>query len=654
MKVAEKATDRTAEVHIYAEGKVNALEEYGEYISSEDKAICCYVPVEEGFKIRIRGKFSGTTLSIAYDTVVDGVLRKANSYNAKDVHLQRKRIDMETFLYKTDKGIIDTDMLVARLPDWIATQLNEDPETIGTMELRLYLTRQLGVSHTIGSVEKYYTTRNHIEDKTEHTTSYKQIAPTYQMRFEQNSALLEKNKTTREQRKLNAPRPGIEPWAIFRFHYRGKDAIVDKYRKPTFDPLNEAKIEPHILVLDPVPPLRAGTKPQKDDGDSSTRASSPMPPDLPSTPAKATYKGSASESITSTDNQQTATAIPFTTIAKSTEDMPSRLSDNSLLLGTTADLGEDLHARVDLKPTPKPPTKVMTATDADETASNQIPDRSISPSTVRGHSNAAPETASDIVTSDKIIEMEHEKADDTDKATHPPDKVIEKDTVTNKHTIAVMIPKAKATTSTEASATTDSNLTNNGAKLTNGNPSKSTVQPNGIVKKASQPPKPSLKERGPKPMPINTSIPAAQSPPAPPTVPVTPTKRPSAIANGLSPEMKRAKIATNTSITSAPITPSKVSQTSPGFPSPKPMSIERQVAEQRKKLEMLRKKRFEMATKQSTIDKEMEPYKKHMAEELERLKAEMMEEENAYAEEEEHYSASVEILGEFKKVDDST
>ena len=60
MKVAEKATDRVAEVHIYVEGKVHALEEYGQYISSEDKAICCYVPVEEGHKIKICGKFSGT------------------------------------------------------------------------------------------------------------------------------------------------------------------------------------------------------------------------------------------------------------------------------------------------------------------------------------------------------------------------------------------------------------------------------------------------------------------------------------------------------------------------------------------------------------------------------------------------------------------
>jgi hypothetical protein len=60
MKVIEKATDRRAEVHVYVEGKVGALGEYGEYIDATDKAVCCYVPVEEGHKVRICGKFNGT------------------------------------------------------------------------------------------------------------------------------------------------------------------------------------------------------------------------------------------------------------------------------------------------------------------------------------------------------------------------------------------------------------------------------------------------------------------------------------------------------------------------------------------------------------------------------------------------------------------
>jgi hypothetical protein len=63
MKVIEKATDRKAEAHVYVEGRVLALEEYGEYVDPIDKAICCYVPVEEGHKVKIEGRFSGTVRS---------------------------------------------------------------------------------------------------------------------------------------------------------------------------------------------------------------------------------------------------------------------------------------------------------------------------------------------------------------------------------------------------------------------------------------------------------------------------------------------------------------------------------------------------------------------------------------------------------------
>jgi hypothetical protein len=63
MKVAEKASDRWAEVHILVEGNVNALEEFGQYID-KDKAICCYVPVEAGQKVRINGKLAGTVRTV--------------------------------------------------------------------------------------------------------------------------------------------------------------------------------------------------------------------------------------------------------------------------------------------------------------------------------------------------------------------------------------------------------------------------------------------------------------------------------------------------------------------------------------------------------------------------------------------------------------
>jgi hypothetical protein len=60
MKVIEKGTDRKAEVHFYVRGRVPPVDEYGEYVDPVDNAICCFVPVEEGQKIGVNGKFGGT------------------------------------------------------------------------------------------------------------------------------------------------------------------------------------------------------------------------------------------------------------------------------------------------------------------------------------------------------------------------------------------------------------------------------------------------------------------------------------------------------------------------------------------------------------------------------------------------------------------
>ena len=60
MRVTEKDTDRTAEVHICVEGQLPPLKEYGQYIDPTDGAICCYVAVEAGDKIKLDGRFTGT------------------------------------------------------------------------------------------------------------------------------------------------------------------------------------------------------------------------------------------------------------------------------------------------------------------------------------------------------------------------------------------------------------------------------------------------------------------------------------------------------------------------------------------------------------------------------------------------------------------
>lgn len=59
------------------------------------------------------------------------------------------------------------------------------------------------------------------------------------------------------------------------------DAIFEHFTTLTYDPTSKAKTDAHTLDLEPVPPLPINTAPHKDDGDASTRASTPMAPDTP-------------------------------------------------------------------------------------------------------------------------------------------------------------------------------------------------------------------------------------------------------------------------------------------------------------------------------------------------------------------------------------
>jgi hypothetical protein len=164
-------------------------------------------------------------LTVAYDAIVDGVIRKASSYIGMTVNLQsNKKLDIEDFLYKMDRGIIDTQIVVTPLKGVTTTQ-NDTPEAIGTLEMRLYVTRQLDVFHAIENVEKYYSTKCNIEEEdaeTEQHANYNVLPPTFRTTFEKNCAPLERRKVTQWQRRMTAERPGPEPWAIFRFHYRSK------------------------------------------------------------------------------------------------------------------------------------------------------------------------------------------------------------------------------------------------------------------------------------------------------------------------------------------------------------------------------------------------------------------------------------------------
>jgi hypothetical protein len=151
------------------------------------------------------------------------------------------------------------------------------------------------------------------------------------------------------------------------------------------------------------------------------------------------------------------------------------------------------------------------------------------------------------------------------------------------------------------------------------------------------PPNPSATSM--KPLPKNTLV---TTTPTLPTVPTMLTKRPADVSSTTDPDPKRLKTM------QIPTMPTATPRAISASPSPHPIAIELQVAEQRKRLEAIRKEREEMAQKQKNLEQQIEPYKQRMADELEKLTREMAAEETALAEEKQRFCASTAILDEFK------
>jgi hypothetical protein len=164
------------------------------------------------------------TQTVHYDVLVDGVCRKSNAFIGKTVTMQKnKKLDVDKFLFQTNDGIVDSPIKTTS----IATDVEfveKGPASLGIMELRLYILRRHGDSHALRDVPIYLEQKGDGHD-TENPVGYSELKPEFTMAYDKESAILDDKDASRNRKKVEAKRPGNEPWAIFRFHYRtrGKD-----------------------------------------------------------------------------------------------------------------------------------------------------------------------------------------------------------------------------------------------------------------------------------------------------------------------------------------------------------------------------------------------------------------------------------------------
>jgi hypothetical protein len=154
---------------------------------------------------------------------------------SKAVKMQKGvKLDSEEALHQVDGGlndtkILDTQMKMIAVSGFNFTKDDEGLETVGTIEVRLYVLRSFGAEYPLDTtVLTYLDDKN--DEENEHmdgkSALYKTIAPDYMVEFEKNCQEVDKKTSNAWNRKLNTKRPSKEPWAIFRFHYRSKGAYI--------------------------------------------------------------------------------------------------------------------------------------------------------------------------------------------------------------------------------------------------------------------------------------------------------------------------------------------------------------------------------------------------------------------------------------------
>jgi len=159
-------------------------------------------------------------MAIFRDVSVDGILRKSIKWSGKSFSKQSsKALDIDKFLFQTGDDIMDTGINITTAPDLISVE-KHGIETIGTIELRLYALRTPGEGYISQTSPTYYSSSDTGEESIQKEAHFTRIPVQFVAKPKKDCETVDKASAVRFKRNMEKLRPGKEPWAIFRFHYR--------------------------------------------------------------------------------------------------------------------------------------------------------------------------------------------------------------------------------------------------------------------------------------------------------------------------------------------------------------------------------------------------------------------------------------------------
>lgn len=227
MKCRQPNTDRDFEAFIFANGNKCAEYAVPSQESSDSNVVECFVPIEEGDKISVRGTFNGTVLNAVFDVVADGAYLRDTRNDGKGDEakfLKKRKIDFATFYDLPDDG--STSIMGYQ-------QVKEGhlyAKSLGSTGLlgptgchRSVLSIIASLSMQIAtSYEHGYNTLTLGEwDEVMETA----VPPTLELEVKALDSELSKVKQNKHRRHFAQTRPGSKPWAILNFYYRTKGRL---------------------------------------------------------------------------------------------------------------------------------------------------------------------------------------------------------------------------------------------------------------------------------------------------------------------------------------------------------------------------------------------------------------------------------------------
>lgn len=242
MKARKPNTDQDAQVVFCVNGKVAT--EYDMPTTAaipRDDIAECFVPVEEGDRITIKGHFNGSVLNGAMDLLVDGSF------------LSDSRIEGTELKLVTNRKIEFKKALNCPIPpDWTSiespTQLEEGPMYTRVLDQQEYgdgtqfeLASRESAKPGLGSVQviiyvtqrpgDYYydkypdITIGHWRSRDSQLVRKSGIQPEYELRLEVDDPEISQKRSSKHRRHFGATHFGYNPWARFIFYYRSEAAI---------------------------------------------------------------------------------------------------------------------------------------------------------------------------------------------------------------------------------------------------------------------------------------------------------------------------------------------------------------------------------------------------------------------------------------------